>query len=107
METKEGIPLNLYQSENFKDYVKDKFTFAEETVLENPAVLQTIYALEWYDIPRKNYLDLIKFHPYLTEEDDDALFYIRTSHQIENVVSFGLFSWAWNRILLKFGPPKI
>ena len=36
-----------------------------------------IFALEWYDIPRTAYSDLIEYHPYLTKGDHDKLFYLK------------------------------
>lgn len=40
--------------------------------------MQMIIALEWYDIPRTSYSDLIEYHPYLTVGDYDKLFYINS-----------------------------
>ncbi len=40
--------------------------------------MQMVYALEWYDIPRTAYSDLIEYHPYLTKIDYDKLFYVNT-----------------------------
>lgn len=60
-----------------------------------------IYALEWYDIPRTSYSELIEYHPYLTIGDYDKLFYINMQHRIENFISFTLFSMISNRILSK------
>jgi len=36
-----------------------------------------IYALEWYDVPRSAKTDLVEFHPYLTEDDYEKLYYIK------------------------------
>lgn len=58
-----------------------------------------IYALEWYDIPRSAYSELIEFHPYLTRGDYDKLFYVNTQHRIENGISFTLFALVANRLL--------
>ena len=63
-----------------------------------------VYAVEWYDIPRSSYAELIEFHPYLTRADYDKLFYVNMQHRIENTVSFSLFSIIFNRVLKnKFG----
>ena len=62
--------------------------------------MQMVYALEWYDIPRKSYSDLIEYHPYLTVADYDKLFYVNMQHRVENVISFSLFSLVSNRLLL-------
>jgi hypothetical protein len=59
-----------------------------------------VYSLEWYDIPRRAYSDLIEYHPYLTVADHDKLFYVNMQHRIENVISFSLFSLVSNRLLL-------
>ena len=85
-------------------YTKDKFVFTDEQYLDDPSVLQRIYALEWFDIPRCDYLDLVQFHPYLTVGDDTKLFYINVQHKVELATSFALFSFAFSRILLKRGP---
>lgn len=63
-----------------------------------------IYALEWYDIPRSAYSDLIEFHPYLTESDYDKLFYVNTQNRIENGVSMLLYTLVGNRLLYTRGP---
>ena len=62
-----------------------------------------IYAVEWYDIPRSSYSDLIEYHPYLTVGDHDKLFYINMQHRIENSISFVLFSLISNRLMLNRG----
>ena len=59
-----------------------------------------IYSLEWYDIPRSSYSDLIEYHPYLTTVDHDKLFYVNMQHRIENLTSFVLFSLISNRLLM-------
>jgi hypothetical protein len=66
--------------------------------------MQMIYALEWYDIPRTAYSDLVEFHPYLTEADYDKLYYVNTQNRIENAVSLLLFTLVSNRMLLTRGP---
>jgi hypothetical protein len=66
--------------------------------------MQMIYALEWYDIPRSAYSDLIEFHPYLTESDYDKLFYVNTQNRIENGVSMLLYTLVSNRLLMTRGP---
>lgn len=62
-----------------------------------------IFALEWYDIPRTSYSDLIEYHPYLTVGDHDKLFYINMQHRIENTISFTLFSLISNRLMFNRG----
>lgn len=66
--------------------------------------MQMIYALEWYDIPRTAYSDLVEFHPYLSESDYDKLFYVNTQNRIENAVSMFLFTLVSNRMLMTRGP---
>jgi len=61
--------------------------------------MQMIYTLEWYNIPRTRYSDLIEYHPYLTVPDYDKLFYVNTQHRIENGISLALFSLIANRLL--------
>jgi hypothetical protein len=62
-----------------------------------------IFALEWYDIPRSSYSDLIEYHPYLTLGDHDKLFYINMHHRIENSISLVLFSMISNRLMFNKG----
>ena len=58
-----------------------------------------VFALEWYDIPRKAFTDLIEYHPYLTKGDHDKLFYLKVQHRIENTISMALFTIVSNRLL--------
>ena len=97
-------PMGMYLENNFKAYVEEKYTIDEPDVLKNETLLQMIYALEWYDIPRSAKTDLIEFHPYLSVTDHAKLFYIKEQHTIELVVSGLLFSLVCNRILHNQGP---
>ena len=72
--------------------------------MQNKQLMQMIYALEWYDIPRSAYSDLVEFHPYLTESDYDKLFYVNTQNRIENGVSMFLYTLVANRLLMTRGP---
>ena len=63
-----------------------------------------IYALEWYDVPRSAKADLVEFHPYLTVEDYEKLYYIKNQHLIEVSISSLLFVLMSNRILNGQGP---
>lgn len=62
-----------------------------------------IYALEWYDIPRSAKQDLVEFHPYLTGDDYEKLYYIKQQHLIELSISGLLFSLLSNRLLNSYG----
>ena len=73
-------------------------------MISNSTILQMIYALEWYDVPRSAKVDLIEFHPYLTDDDYEKLYYIRSQHMMELSVSGLLFSLVSNRILNNQGP---
>lgn len=73
-------PVRLYLEDPFKDYVREKYLVEDPSVLVNPTIMQMIYALEWYDIPRNAYTELIEYHPYLNVGDYDKLFYIKTQH---------------------------
>jgi hypothetical protein len=66
----------VYLENHFKEYVKEKYMVDNPELLVNPTIMQMVFALEWYDIPRSAYSDLIEYHPYLTNEDHDKLFYI-------------------------------
>ena len=59
-----------------------------------------VLALEWYDLPRTAYSQLVEYHPDLTRGDHDKLFYVDTQHRIENGISLLLFSMVANRTLL-------
>ena len=67
-----------------------------------------IYALEWYDIPRKCYGDLVEFHPYLNDGDFDRLNYINMQHYIEVGILGSLSFLVSNRMLTatKYGMMK-
>ena len=69
--------MNLYLEDSFKDYVKEKYFVENAELLQSPQIMQMLYALEWYDIPRSAYTELVEFHPYLTVGDDQKLFYIK------------------------------
>lgn len=73
-------PVKLYLEEPFKEYVKEKYLVENPQILVNPSIMMMIYALEWYDIPRNAYTELIEYHPYLTTGDYDKLFYLKTQH---------------------------
>ena len=89
----------MYREANFKQYVQEKYILQDPNVLENDTILQMIYALEWYDIPRSAKTDLIEFHPYLSEGDYEKLEYIKQQHFMELTVSGLLFSLVSNRVL--------
>jgi hypothetical protein len=58
-----------------------------------------IYALEWYDVPRKDYGYLVEYHPYLTRGDLIKLEQLNSEHLVNNTVTFGLTSIIANRFL--------
>lgn len=94
----------MHLQEHFKEYVREKYVLEDSSLLKNNAVLQMIYALEWFDVPRTAYADLIEFHPDLTVADQDRFWYAHLQHYIENGVSFSLFGLLSNRYLLSKGP---
>lgn len=73
-------PVNLHLEESFKGYIKETYFPKNESILDDPTILQMVYALEWYDIPRTAYSELIEFHPYLTKGDHDKLYYVKMQH---------------------------
>jgi len=73
-------------------------------MIANSTILQMIYALEWYDVPRSAKIDLVEFHPYLTDDDYEKLYYIKSQHMVELSVSGLLFSLVNNRVLNNQGP---
>lgn len=89
----------MYMEDAFKQYVKEKYIVDNPEILANPTIMQMVYSLEWYDIPRAAYSELVEFHPYLTVADYDRLFYVNMQHRIENAISFSLFSLIANRLL--------
>ena len=62
--------MNLYLEDSFKDYIKEKHFIENKELLNDPTILQMLYALDWYDIPRSAFTELIEFHPYLTVGDE-------------------------------------
>ena len=62
----ESPKVQAYLSEEFAVYVDENYVVENKAMLKNSTILQMIYALEWWDIPRSNYSYLIEFHPYLT-----------------------------------------
>jgi hypothetical protein len=68
-----------------------------------------MYALEWYDIPRTAYSDLVEFHPYLANSDYTKLYNLNSQNRVEKVFGFGFFTLLSNRLLLQkvnFCKPK-
>lgn len=61
--------VKMYEEPSFKEYIKEKYFVENPDILENPAIMKMVYALEWYDIPRSAYSELVEFHPYLTYGD--------------------------------------
>ncbi len=96
--------MSMYLEDSFKHYVKEKYAVQDQSLLDNETILQMIYALEWYDIPRSAKPDLIEFHPYLNDDDYEKLYYIKSQHMMELSVSGILFSMVSNRILNNQGP---
>ena len=60
-----------------------------------------LYALEWYEVPKTAYINLVGFHPYLTEKDCAKLYEIKKDHLYENSISFLLFGLLGYRLLGK------
>lgn len=94
----------MYLEDNFRQYVEEKYVIEDKSLLANTAILQMIYALEWYDVPRSAKTDLVEFHPYLTEDDYEKLYYIKNQHFIELSISSLLFLLMSNRIMNNNGP---
>lgn len=65
--------VQMYLEESFRDYVKEKYFVENPSILASPAIMKMVFALEWYDIPRTAYSELIEFHPYLNLGDYDKL----------------------------------
>ena len=98
-EDEEGRLVEMYMEDNFTNYVKEKYFVEDTEVLQNNTILQMIYALEWYDIPRTAKTDLVEFHPYLNEDDYESLYYIKSQHFMELSISSLLFFMFGNRVL--------
>ena len=71
-----------------------------EQVYQNPQIMQMVYALEWYDIPRKDYGSLVEYHPYLTHGDQMRLEQLNSETLMHQSITFGLSSIIANRFLL-------
>ena len=61
--------LKTYESATFKKYCEEKYPHEHPEIYENSQILQMIYALEWFDVPKKEYGYLVEYHPYLTKGD--------------------------------------
>ena len=59
-----------------------------------------IYALEWYDVPKKDYGYRVEYHPYLTKGDHLRLEQLNTEYQMYEGVTLVLCSLISNRFLL-------
>lgn len=92
--------ISMFLEDSFKEYVKEKYYVENPNILQTPAIMKMVYALEWYDIPRSAYSELIEFHPYLTHGDYDKLSEINNYHRTENTISMILFSMIANRLLM-------
>lgn len=71
-----------------------------EELYENPQILQMIYALEWFDVPKSEHAYLVQYHPYLTKGDHMRLEQLNAEQLFTNVITFGLVSLISNRFLL-------
>lgn len=91
--------VGIYLEDTYKEYVKEKYFVENPEILLNPAIMKMVFALEWYDIPRTAYSELIEFHPYLNFGDYDKLKQIDRWHNTENTISVLLFSMMANRLL--------
>ena len=91
--------VGIYLEDSYQEYVKEKYFVENLEILKNPAIMKMIFALEWYDIPRTAYSELIEFHPYLNFGDYDKLKQIDRWHNTENTISMLLFSMMSNRLL--------
>ena len=59
-----------------------------------------IYAIEWFDVPKKDYGYMVEYHPYLTKGDFQRLEQLNSEHSITNAVTWLLTSLIANRFLL-------
>ena len=58
-----------------------------------------IYALEWFNIKKTKYSDMIEFHPELTVGDYIRLGHLNVEHQFTNGVTLLLTTIISNRHL--------
>jgi hypothetical protein len=91
--------------DSYKEYIKEKYLVENPTILNNPAILKMIFALEWYDVPRTCYSELIEMHPYLTRGDYEKLQQLDSWHTTENTISWLLFSMMSNRLIMTKSSP--
>jgi hypothetical protein len=92
-------PASLFLSEEFRGYVEEKYMIGDKSILDDHGLMQMMYAVEWYDIPRSSYSDKVQFHPYLTNQDNDVIFYLKAQHRVEQTTTLALFSMVANRLL--------
>ena len=96
------IPMNNHLTEHFKEYIKEKYTIKTPALLDNPDVMQMLYALDWYEIPKTKHADLVTFHPNLTEEDFEEIEHLTRQHRIENGICYVLYAMVGNRLLSQY-----
>jgi hypothetical protein len=67
-------PLEIYKnSKSYQEIVRRKYNINDIALLYDDKILLLIYALEWFEIPEKNYYNKICFHPYLKAKDMQQL----------------------------------
>ena len=107
MEAMSNKEVELYKEDHFKNYVKEKYDVVSESYLENPNLLKMVYALEWFDINKKNYIDLIKYHPNIIYKDYEEIENLQSQHNLDICVTMALSTLVTNRLLASYIPRRI
>ena len=68
-------------------------------MFSNPQILQMVFALEWFNIKKTSYSDLIEFHPELTIGDYNRLSHLNFEHTATSGVTLLLTTVIANRHL--------
>lgn len=53
-----------------------------------------LYAIEWFNIPKDDYANLVRYHPYLTKRDEAMLENIEFQNIIDGGLTFALTTMA-------------
>ena len=64
--------------------------------------MQTLFALEWFDIPSHKITDKIRYHPFLVNMDKEQLDILENQDRLDVLIGFTLPLIISNRIFYSF-----
>ena len=98
----ENQKQQTYLEPEFQKYVKENYPHEQsDDLYKNPQILKMIYAIEWFELPRTDYSQLVLYHPELTKGDLNKLYGLDQEHYLSGGVTFMLTSLIANRVLLR------